>query len=85
LFSIVFLPYPTPLLSGRTDDPQTCALDTGPMTATSLAALVLKILLPEAQAEKEGGPEYSRRLSRCSRRASCAATVLAAMVPWVHL
>lgn len=87
LFSIVFLPYPTALLSGRTDDPRTCALYIGTMSVTSLAALVLKILVPLTEAEKKGGPAYSRHLvaSAAALAALCAATVLALVVPWVHL
>ncbi|SDT41814.1 Uncharacterized membrane protein [Friedmanniella luteola] len=86
LFSIVFLPYPTAVLSGRTDDPPSCALYIGTMTVTSLAALALKVLVARAKAE-EGDPEYSAHLgaSVAAVAALCAATALALFVPWVQL
>lgn len=87
LFSIVFLPYPTALLAGRTDDPGTCALYIGTMAVTSLTALVLKILVPLNESEQLVGLRGSRHIASAIAAvvALTAATVLALVVPWMHL
>jgi uncharacterized membrane protein len=86
LFSLVFLPYPTAVLSGRTNDPQSCALYIGTITVTSIAALALRILVARQKA-KEGDLTYSGHLvgSVSAVAALCAATVLALVVPWAQL
>jgi uncharacterized membrane protein len=87
LFSIVFLPYPTALLSGRTEDSLTCALYIGTMTLTSMAALALKILVARANAEA-GESEHSSHLAASVAAVAPhggAATTLALLVSWVEL
>ena len=86
LFSIVFLPYPTAVLSDRTEDPLSCALYIGTMTVTSMAALALKILVAKAEAAA-GKPEHPQQLvaSVAAVVALSAATVLALLVPWAEL
>lgn len=83
LLSIVFLPYPTSLLSGRTSDSSTCALYIGTMTLTTIAAFILKAMVPPVQSEIEVETSTPHRLagSAATLAAMCIALVLSITVP----
>jgi uncharacterized membrane protein len=83
LLSIVFLPYPTSLLSGRTSDSATCALYIGTMTLTTVVAFILKILVPPLASEATAETDAPHHLlgSAAALVAMCIALVLSITVP----
>ena len=85
LFSIVFLQYPTAMLS-RSVDSHTSALYIGTVTLTTLAAFILEVIIPPPS-EEAGGTRSARRLagSTAVLAAMCIALVLSLTVPSAHL
>jgi len=86
LFSIVFLQYPTAML-GRSVDSHTSALYIGTVALTTLAAFILKVIIPPIPSEKAGVTRFSRDLAGPTAvlAAMCIALALALTVPSVHL
>jgi len=87
LLSIVFLPYPTSLLSGRTSDSATCALYIGTMTLTTIVAFTLRIIVPPLASEATAESPTPHHLlgPAAVLAAMCIALVLSITVPAADL